>query len=149
MTPDPGVPPNPAEPESGFVTDCIRLFGSFSRHFSAIFSLAGLEMKEAVGLYVRIIVMLLAALVFLLLGYVFFILTAAFAIAWLFSVAWVWIALGFTVIHFLIAFVCALAAKRHFRTPVFGTTSSEFRKDFQLLSQHDTTPAPAASVPFP
>ncbi len=138
MTPDSGaIPASATDAHQGFFTEATRFFGSFSRHFSAILSLAGLELKEALGLYVRLVVMLLAALLFALLGYVFFILTVAFAIAWLFGVAWIWIALGFTVFHFLICFLCALHVKKHFRTPVFQTTSSELRKDFALMSGPD------------
>ncbi len=143
MTPDSGATTSSASnPHQGFFTEATRLFGSFSRHFEAIFSLAGLEAKEAIGLYVRLVVMLLAALVFALIGYVFLILTLAFAIAWLFNVAWIWIALGFTVFHFVICFLCALHVKTHFRTPVFQTTSSELRKDFALMSGPDETPQP-------
>ncbi len=141
MTPEPGAIPA-SDSHQGFFTEALRLFGSFSRHFSAVLSLAGLEAKEAVGLYVRLVVMLLAALVFAFLGYIFLILTTAFAIAWLFSVQWVWIALGFTVFHFLICFLCALHVKTHFRTPVFQTTSSELRKDFALMSGPDAPAQP-------
>jgi uncharacterized membrane protein YqjE len=143
MTPDPGATPAPAAAShQGFFSEAVSLFGSFSRHFQAVFSLAGLEAKEAIGLYVRLVVMLVAALLFALLGYVFLILTAAFAIAWLCDVAWIWIALGFAVLHFLVCFLCALHVKKHFRTPVFQTTSSELRKDFALLSAPDVTPQP-------
>ncbi|MGC1482018.1 MAG: phage holin family protein [Chthoniobacterales bacterium] len=127
----------PTDANEGFVTETIRLFGSFSRHFQALFSLAGSETKEALGLYVRLVVMLGAALVFLFLFYIFFLLAAAFAVAWLFGWAWVWITLGFAVFHLLVAVFCATHVKKHFSTPIFTTTSEEIRKDLALLSKND------------
>lgn len=143
MTSAPGSPPpRPEVEQEGFFTESIRFFGSFSRHFQALFALAGMETKEAVGLYVRLIVMLLAALLFVLLGYILLLLTVAFLIAMFTPIAWVWIALGFAVFHFLVAFLCATHVKKHFATPVFQTTSAEIRKDLALLGRNDATAQP-------
>ncbi len=101
-----------------------------------------METKEAVGLYVRLIVMLLAALLFVLLGWILLLLTIAFLIAMFTSIAWVWIALGFTLFHFLVAILCATHVKKHFSTPVFQTTSAEIRKDLELLGRNDDPALP-------
>lgn len=138
MTPQPGEPINSGN--QGLVTEAIRFFGSFSRHIQALAGLAGSETKEALGLYVRLAVMLVGALVFALFAYIFFLLTVAFGIALLFKISWVWIALGLTLLHALVAFVCANHVKTHFRTPIFTTTSAELRKDFAALGKNESQP---------
>ncbi len=105
----------------------------------ALASLAGHEGKSAIALYVRLIVMLIAALLFAGLGYIFVLLTVAFAVGLLFGISWVWIALGLAVFHLLIAFICANHVRTHYRTPVFATTAAEIRKDIASIARKDVS----------
>jgi uncharacterized membrane protein YqjE len=127
---DPGPPP-PAQ--TGIAAEAMRLFGSLTQHFQSLATLAGIEGREALGLYVRLAVVLGIALFLGAFGYIFVMLVLAFAIATLFSVAWLWIFLGFAVAHLLGALIAGLYVKAHFQTPVFRATAEEIRKDVTTL----------------
>lgn len=117
----------------GVSGEFMSLVGSLSRHVSALGSLAGAEAKEATALYVRLAVMLGAGLFFAAFGYILLWVFLAFLIATIFHVGWIWILLGFTLVHFLVAFVCANHVRTHWRTPVFQSTSAEIRRDLDAL----------------
>ena len=111
----------------------LSLLGSFGRYFESIGALAGEEAREASELFLRLAVMLAAALFFAAFGYVLLLLFAAFLIAAIFHVAWIWILLGLTALHFLVAAVCAFHVRNHWRTPVFSATRSEISRDLDAL----------------
>ena len=127
----PGGRPVP-EPR-GLIDVSLSLLGSFGRYFESIGALAGEEAREAAELFLRLAVMLAAALFFAAFGYVLLLLFAAFLIATIFHVGWIWILLGFTVLHFVIAVVCAFHVKNHWRTPVFAATRSEISRDLDAM----------------
>ena len=111
----------------------LSLLGSFGRYFESIGALAGEEAREAAELFLRLAVMLAAALFFAAFGYILLLLFTAFLIAGVFQVAWIWILLGLTVLHILVAVVCAFHVKNHWRTPVFAATRSELSRDLDAL----------------
>jgi uncharacterized membrane protein YqjE len=115
------------------IAGLLSLLGSFGRHFEALSALAGEEAREAGALYLRLAVMLAAAVFFAAFGYVILLLFAAFLISTVFHVSWIWILLGFTVLHFLGAVLCATHVKNHWRTPVFSATKSELSRDLDAL----------------
>lgn len=136
MIPPAGAAPESAsstEPPQGVSAEAMRLFGSISRHLQALAGLAGEEGREAVTLYVRLAIVLAAGLFFAAFGYVFLLLFAAFAIASLAGIGWIWIALGFAVLHLLVVAACALHLKARYRTPVFRMTAQEIRNDIAGL----------------
>lgn len=126
-------------PSGGIVPDGLRLVGSIVRHLQSLGALAGAESRDAVALYVRLAIMLGAAVVFMGIAYFSMLFFLAFAIAALFGIAWVWITLGLALFHLLIAFLCALHVKTHFRTPVFSVTGAEIRKDLASLRNMDSS----------
>lgn len=128
----------PPPGSGGIVPDGLRMFGSFVRHFQALGALAGAEGRDALGLYVRLGVMLLAALIFVGVAYFSLLFFIAFAIAALFGVAWIWITLGLAVFHLVIALFCASHVRAHFRTPVFSLTGEEIKKDLAALRGSDS-----------
>lgn len=117
----------------GIVAELLSLVGSFGRHVQSLGALAGEEAREAAELYLRLAVMLLAAIFFAAFGYVIILLFLAFLIATIFQVAWIWILLGFSILHLLVAFLCATHVKNHWKTPVFPATSAEIRRDLDSL----------------
>lgn len=128
------TPPGPLPAEArGVTAEALRLFGSLTRHLQSLVALAGLEGREAVGLYVRVAIALGTALFFAAFGYVFVLLFVAFALDRFFLVPWIWIALGFAVFHLLAAAVGALYVKTKFATPVFRGTAEEIRRDVAAL----------------
>lgn len=118
----------------GLLAGALRLSGSLGRHLQALSGLAGEEAREAGALYLRLAVMLAAALFFAAFGYVFVLLFVAFLLATVFHVAWIWILLGLALLHLLVAFVCANHVKSHWRTPIFEATRQEIARDLEELS---------------
>jgi uncharacterized membrane protein YqjE len=123
----------PVSGPRGLIDVSLSLVGSFGRYFESIGALAGEEAREASELFLRLAVLLAAALFFVAFGYVLLLLFAAFLIATVFHVGWIWILLGLTVLHFLAAVVCAFHVKNHWRTPVFSATRSEISRDLDAL----------------
>jgi uncharacterized membrane protein YqjE len=124
---------SPAAGPEGIAAAAMRLFGSLTRHLQALLALAGLETREAALLYVRLAIVLGAALFFAAFGYVFTLLFVAFALDRLLRVDWMWIALGFAVLHLAAAAIGAFYVKKHCRTPIFRATAEEIRKDVAAL----------------
>ena len=117
----------------GLVAELLSLVGSVGRHVQSLGALAGEEAREAGALYLRLAVMLFAAIFFAAFGYVLVLLFLAFLIATIFHVAWIWILLGFSLLHLLGAFLCASHVKNHWQTPVFSATTTEIRRDLDSL----------------
>jgi len=117
----------------GLAAELLSLLGSVGRHVSAVGALAGEEARGVAELYLRLAVMLGAAIFFAAFGYVLLLLFVAFLVATVFHVAWIWILLAFTVVHFLVAVLCATHVKNHWRTPLFPATAAEIKKDLEAL----------------
>ncbi len=128
---------NPTLPR-GVIAELMSLIGSFGRYLSAIGALVGEESREAAALGFRLLVMFLAALFFAALGYVFLILSLAFVAAWVFGISWLWILGGFTLLHALLAFVCARHVRDHCQTPLFAMTRREISSDIAALGKKST-----------
>lgn len=116
------------------MAEVLSLVGSLGRYAQAMGALAGAETREAAALGVRLLVMLLAALFFAALGYIFLIFALAFFAAFVLGVSWLWILGGFTALHALLAYICARHVKNHSRTPIFEETRREVARDLQSLS---------------
>lgn len=137
-TPPPGdgaPPPLPKSTSRGLPTAALSLVGSVGRYLQAIASIAGVESREAVSLYVRLLIMLCAACFFAALGYILLLVALAFVLALVFSLPWLGILGGLALIHLLIAFVCANHVRAHIRTPVFSATRTEIAADLERLGR--------------
>jgi uncharacterized membrane protein YqjE len=134
---DPALPPPADEPETthGIVAKLLSLGGSFGRHIQALLALAGHESKEAATLYLKLLAVVVAALVFMVFGYVFLLLFVAFSLAGIFGISWIWISLGLAVLHLVAAAIGGFYVKTHIVSPVFTSTSSELKKDFDALGR--------------
>lgn len=130
--PQTGNSANREEPR-GLVAELLSLLGSFARHFQALGALAGEESREALALGLRLGVMLFAALFFAAFGYVLLILAVAFLAAHIFGISWLWILGALTLLHFVLAYVCANHVRMHARTPIFETTRREISADLESL----------------
>lgn len=117
----------------GLVAELLSLLGSFARHIQALGALAGEESREAMALGLRLGVMLLAALFFAAFGYVLLLLAVAFFAAHVLGISWLWILGGFTLLHFVLAYICANHVRTHARTPIFQTTRREISADLEAL----------------
>ena len=120
----------PGLPES------IRLaLASAMGYLHARLELLSLEAKDAGGNYIKLAIVLVCALMFLLLGLLFLVMAAVYAIAALFSFRWGWVFLGFGVISILLVAGLAFVAKARFKVASFPATIAEFKKDKEWLSQ--------------
>lgn len=111
------------------------LLASAAGYFHARFQLLGLEAKDAAFTYIKILILVVCAVVFLVFGYVFFVFAAVYLVSWLFHWHFAWVTLGFGVGHLLFTAVCLLLAKSHLATANFSETIAEFKKDKEWLSQ--------------
>ena len=93
------------------MVELLSLVGSLGRYVQAMGSLAGEESREAAALGVRLLVMLLAALFFAAFGYILLIFAVAFFAAFVLGISWLWILGGFTILHGLLAYLCARHVK--------------------------------------
>ena len=124
-------PPSPGRPATrGLIGELLGLLGSLGDHLQDLVALAGVESREAVGIYVRVAIFLILALILVIFGYAFIVLFIAFALAALFQVGWIWITLGLAGLHIAGAIGCFLYVKARLKAPVFAATSVELRKDF-------------------
>lgn len=122
-----------SQPSQGLTAELLNLFSSLGRHVQALGALAGEETREAAGHYLRLAVLLAAAVFFAAFGYILVLLFAAFLIAMVFHVAWIWILLGLATLHLLLAFFCTFLVWGRWRTPVFTATKGEVARDLELL----------------
>jgi uncharacterized membrane protein YqjE len=136
--PDPVLPPRGPgrETNRGILAELLNFFSSFGEHLQALVTLAGLESREAAGIYLRALVAVIAALVLLLFGYLLTLIFVAFALAALFHWDWIWISLGLAVVHFLLVGGCLLYLKARLKSPVFTATSAELQRDFAALTNY-------------
>ncbi len=122
----------------GLVAELLSLVGSFGRYFSALGALAGEESREAAVLGFRLLVMFVAAVFFAALGYVFLILALAFVAAWVLGISWLWILGFFTLLHALLAYLCARHVRDHASTPLFPAVRREISIDIAALGKKST-----------
>ena len=121
------------DPPPGLTGGLLSLVGSLGRYMESLGALAGEEAREAGALALRLGAMLFAALFFAAFGYVLLVISAAFLIAAIFHISWIWILPGFVLIHALLAFLCANHVRTHWRTPLFPATKGEISRDLDAL----------------
>ncbi len=123
----------PEDSPRGLTAELLRLAGSLGRHVGALGELAGEEAREAGVLALRLAVMVFAALFFAAFGYVLAVISAAFLIAAVFHVSWIWILPAFVLLHALLAAFCIFYVKSRWRTPLFTATRGEISRDLDAL----------------
>ena len=117
----------------GLAAEILSLAGSLGRYFQALGLLAAAEGREAGENYLRMGILLGAAFVFAIFGYLLGLLFLAFLASGLLGISWLWISGGLALIHVVLAVLALAAARQRFQRPVFRTTAAELRKDFEAL----------------
>jgi uncharacterized membrane protein YqjE len=132
---EPAPTPPAGEPPAGqgVWAETLNLFGSLGRHLQGLFALASLETREAAGIYLRAAIAVVAGLVLAVFGYFLLLFFLAFLLATIFHISWLWISLGFAVLHFAGAAACGFYVKQRVGSPVFRATSAELRRDLGTL----------------
>ena len=75
----------------------------------------------------------IAALVLLVSGYIFLIVSAIFGLAQAAGVSWIWITLGAAGLHFVLALGCGLFARSRLTKPMFEASVAELKRDREWL----------------
>jgi len=118
----------------GMFSNLRETFASLAGYLHARLRLAGLESKEALVHYLKIIAWVVIALMVVVFGYLFFCIGLVVLIARLIGVHWPWVMVAFALAHFGFAVLCVFMAKSRLGAPMFTTTLHEFRKDKEWLS---------------
>ena len=129
---------NPAG-HAGLLNNLVSLANSLAGFFE---SRAGLFARESKGALVHLLLLaaaLVAALVLLVSGYIFLIVSVIFGIAHATGVSWVWIALAAAGLHFVLAIGCALFAKSQLTKPMFEASVAELKRDREWLKSVNKT----------
>ena len=121
------------ENHTGLMPSVTALLGSVMGYLRARLELAGIEGREAVALYLKIAILLVAALLLLAFGYAFLWIGALALLASVCTFHWAWLVLGIAVLHCAGVAACIWGVRRLWKKEVFSATLEEFRKDQQWL----------------
>lgn len=125
----------------GFFDSLLHYLGSSADYFSARLSLFGNEAKDAAGNYLKLLILVVAALVLLFFSYPFLVIGLVFILQRLTGWDWLYITLGVGFLHVAGAVACLLMAKGRLGTSSFSATMAEFKKDKQWLTKKAPMPA--------
>ena len=100
-------------------------------HLRLRLSLLGLEGKEAGIHFVQLLLWVIAALTFALIGYLLLVVGIVFVVAKLSQLDWMWVTLGAAGIHILLLLGTALVIRARLKRPVLQATMQELQKDAQ------------------
>ena len=123
---------NPAG-HAGLFNNLVSLANSLAGFFE---SRLGLFARESKGALVHLLLLagaLVAALVLVVLGYVFLVASLIFGIAHATGISWIWISLMAAVLHFALAIACAFIAKSQITKPMFAASVAELKRDREWL----------------
>ena len=134
---------NPAG-HAGLLGNLLALASALAGFFESRLTLVARDSKAALVQAITLAACLVAAAVLFALGYVFLIVSAIVGLAHLAGVSWVWIALAAAGLHFLVALIFVLVARRRMTKPLFRATASELKKDREWLKDLDKTTRPTS-----
>jgi uncharacterized membrane protein YqjE len=127
---------NPAG-HAGLLNNLLALTNSLAGFFESRITLFARESKSALVHILLLVAALVVALVLVVTGYVFLIVSIIFGIAYAAGVSWVWIALAAALLHFLLAGGCAFFAKSQMTKPMFASSLAELKRDREWLKTQD------------
>ncbi len=129
-------PPPGGTGEPGLSSHLLAFLASGLGYLRARVELAGIEGKEAASVYLKILLLLFAALVLGVFGYALLWIGLIALIAALFHIHLGWLVLLAAVLHFLAVAVAGWGMAVLWKKPVFTATMEEFRKDQEWLNRH-------------
>ena len=132
---------NPAG-HAGLFQTLRALVASLTQFLESRLKLAARESKAALFHVVAAVACLVAAAVFMICGYVFLIVFVIFEVAHLLEVAWIWVALGLALLHFVAALLCLAIARGQAKHLTFPDTVSVLKEDTEWLKNLDQTKRP-------
>jgi len=132
---------NPAG-HAGFFNSLFALLNDFASFVETRMALFAEESKLALIQLLLLGASLLAAVLFVTLGYLFLLASAVVAIAQVIEVSWITIALIAAGVHFLLALICIAIAWTRLVKPPYRVFAAEIRKDREWLRNLDQTSRP-------
>lgn len=128
----------------GLVRNLLGLVNSFAEFVAVRTALFARESKTAAAHFLTVIVAVVAALLFLTLGYFFLLVSVVVAIARFAGVSWIWVALAGALVHFILAVICLLIARARLRPWPYAELRAELSKDREWLRnlEHTSEPHP-------
>ena len=123
---------NPAG-HAGLLNNLVSLANSLAGFFESRLGLFARESKGALMHLLLLAGALVAALVLIVLGYVFLVASVIFGIAHATGISWIWISLAAAALHFVLAIACAFIAKSQITKPMFAASVAELKRDREWL----------------
>ena len=123
---------NPAG-HAGLLNNLLALTNALAGFFESRIGLFARESKSALLHLLLLAAAIITAIVLIVSGYVFLIVSVIFGIAYAAGISWVWIALAAAVLHFVLAAGCGLFAKTQITKPMFAASVAELKRDREWL----------------
>jgi len=133
--------PNPAG-HAGLLKNLLALTSALTQFFESRFALFAQESKAALVQLLVLVGCSILALVFCVLGYVFLIASGVVGLAHLAGISWVWAALAAGGVHFVVALILLLVARRQMTKPFFRATLTELKEDREWVKNLNATNLP-------
>jgi uncharacterized membrane protein YqjE len=126
----------------GLIGTLLALVTDFALFAEVRLSLFVRESKSALVQLIMLAALLLAAVLFVALGYIFLLVSVMFEVARLLEIEWIWIALIAAAIHFLLAMMAVLIARAKLFKAPFPALTAELEKDREWLKNLDVSSRP-------
>ncbi|MEO0447903.1 MAG: phage holin family protein [Verrucomicrobiota bacterium] len=110
---------------------------TFLAYFQVRAELFALECREAAEVYQRRALFVALCAVHLFFGYAILLICVIKLLSSYWNFSWVWVALGFSLLHFLAGFLLWRFRERSSQGPLFEASLQEFTKDQQWLSKNE------------
>ncbi|MDQ3625882.1 MAG: phage holin family protein [Verrucomicrobiota bacterium] len=123
---------NPAG-HAGLLNNLLALTSALAGFFESRIGLFARESKSALLHLLLLAGAIITALVLVVSGYVFLIVSVIFGIAHAAGISWVWIALAAAVLHFVLAAGLGFFAKVQITKPIFAASVAELKRDREWL----------------
>lgn len=126
----------------GLIGSLLALVTDFASLAESRLALFVRESKTALVQLMILAACLVAAILFVSLGYIFLVVTIIFGVAQLVQISWIWIALIAAGAHFLLAVIAVIVGRVKMVRAPFPELASELRKDREWLKTLDASSRP-------
>ena len=133
---------NPAG-HAGLLNNLVALTNALAGFFESRITLFARESTTALVQLLLIAAALITALVLVVSGYVFLIVSVIFGIAHAAGVSWVWIALAMGLLHFLLAGGRGFFVMTQIKKPMFQWSIAELKRDREWLKTQNKSASSA------
>lgn len=121
----------------GLIGSLLALVTDFASLAESRLALFVRESKTALAQMLIFAACLLAAILFVSLGYIFLVVSIVFGVAQLVQTSWIWIALIAAGVHFLFALIAVIVARAKMLRAPFPELAAELKKDREWLKTLD------------